>query len=48
MAKAKKQKKIRRKTIHKKLTFMDVQQAAHDGQKVFDAFVIKGKIATAP
>ena len=33
-----------RKIIHKKLTFMDVPEAAHDGQKVFDAVVINGKL----
>jgi hypothetical protein len=36
--------KPRKKIIHKKLTFMDVPEAAHDGQKVFDAFVITGKL----
>ncbi|WP_434605234.1 hypothetical protein [Pseudomonas sp. R1-7] len=35
-----------RKITHEELTFLDVRQAARDGQKVFDKFVITGKLAT--
>ncbi|WP_223462687.1 MULTISPECIES: hypothetical protein [unclassified Pseudomonas] len=44
MATTKKTDKPRRKVIHKELTFLDVREAARDGQKVFDAFVITGKL----
>lgn len=40
----KKVEKARRKVTHEELTFLDVRQAARDGQKVFDNFVITGKL----
>ena len=43
MATTKKTDKPRRKLIHRELTFMNVREAARDGQKVFDTFVITGK-----
>jgi hypothetical protein len=42
----KKIKKTHRKATHEELTFLDVRQAASDGQNVFDRFVITGKLAT--
>ncbi|MFL6968195.1 hypothetical protein [Pseudomonas alvandae] len=42
----KKVKKTRRKVTHEELTFLDVRQAARDGQNVFDKFVITSKLAT--
>ena len=42
----KKVEKARRKIIHKELTFLDVRQAARDGQKVFDRFIVTSKLAT--
>jgi hypothetical protein len=44
MTTTKKTDKPRRKVIHKELTFLDVREAARDGQKVFDTFVITGKL----
>ncbi len=44
MATTKKVEKARRKVTHEELTFLDVRQAARDGQKVFDNFVITGKL----
>ncbi|QJI41252.1 hypothetical protein HKK52_10120 [Pseudomonas sp. ADAK2] len=44
MATSKKTDKPRRKVIHKTLTFLDVREAACEGQKVFDTFVITGKL----
>jgi hypothetical protein len=44
MATTKKTVKPRRKIIHKELTFLDVREAARDGQKIFDTFVISGKL----
>ena len=43
MATTKKTDKPRRK-VHRELTFLDVREAARDGQKVFDTFVITGKL----
>jgi len=36
--------KRHRKVIRKELTFLDIREAVLDGQKVFDAFVITGKL----
>jgi hypothetical protein len=33
-----------KKVVRDELTFLDVQQAARDGQKAFDKFVITGKL----
>lgn len=44
MTTSKKTDKPRRKVIHQTLTFLDVREAARDGQKVFDTFVITGKL----
>jgi hypothetical protein len=44
MATTKKTDKPRRKVIHKEVTFLDVRAATRDGQKVFDTFVITGKL----
>jgi hypothetical protein len=44
IATTKKVEKTRRKVTHEELTFLDVLQAARDGQKVFDKFVITGKL----
>ncbi len=32
------------KVVPNELTFLDVRQAARDGQKVFDKFLITGKL----
>jgi hypothetical protein len=48
MNKAKKTKKICRKVIHKKLTYIDVREAGRDGQTIFDAYVITGEISPHP
>jgi len=47
MATLKKTDKPRKKVTQEELTFLDVRQAARDGQKVFDAFVITGKLPIA-
>lgn len=44
MATTKKLDKPRKKAISHELTFLDVRQAARDGQKAFDAFVVTGKL----
>ncbi|RWW91138.1 hypothetical protein BHE74_00000281 [Ensete ventricosum] len=44
MATTKKVDKPRKKVVSEELTFFDVRQAARDGQKVFDTFVISGKL----
>lgn len=44
MATSKNTDKPRGKVIHKTLTFLDVREAAREGQKVFDTFVITGKL----
>jgi archaeosine-15-forming tRNA-guanine transglycosylase len=44
MTTTKKTDKPRRKVIHKESTFLNVREAARDGQKVFDTFVITGKL----
>lgn len=36
--------KPRKKALSEELTFLDVRQAARGGQKVFDTFVISGKL----
>lgn len=36
--------KPRKKVISHELTYLDVRQAARDGQKAFDAFVLTGKL----
>ncbi|VVP98266.1 hypothetical protein PS914_03797 [Pseudomonas fluorescens] len=33
-----------KKIVQHELTFLDVRRAAHDGQKVFDTFVMTGKL----
>ncbi|WP_223526714.1 hypothetical protein [Pseudomonas sp. BF-B-26] len=43
MATTKKTDNPRRKLTHRELTFMNVHEAAREGQKVFDTFVITGK-----
>ncbi|MBI6620513.1 MULTISPECIES: hypothetical protein [Pseudomonas] len=40
----KKAKKTPKKNAPNELTFLDVRQAARDGQKVFDKLVITGKL----
>jgi predicted HAD superfamily Cof-like phosphohydrolase len=45
MAITKKVEKTRRKITYEELTFLDVRQAARDGQKVFDKFVTTGKLS---
>lgn len=47
MGTTKKVDKPRKKAVSEQLTFLDVQQAARDGQKVFDTFVISGKLPTS-
>ncbi|WP_177328603.1 hypothetical protein [Pseudomonas sp. ES3-33] len=44
MATAKKAEKPRKKVISDELTYLDVRQAARDGQKAFEAFVVTGKL----
>ncbi|UVL00528.1 hypothetical protein [Pseudomonas sp. B21-048] len=44
MTTTKKTDKPRRKVIYKESTFLNVREAARDGQKVFDTFVITGKL----
>lgn len=44
MATTKKIDKPRKKAISSELTYLDVRQAARDGQKAFEAFVISGKL----
>lgn len=44
MATTKKVDKAQKKVTQDELTFLDVRQAARDGQKVFDKFVIAGKL----
>ncbi|WP_214512082.1 hypothetical protein [Pseudomonas brassicacearum] len=44
MAAIKKVSKTPKKVATNDLTFLDVWQAARDGQKVFDKFVITGKL----
>ncbi|QOQ73076.1 hypothetical protein IMF22_16280 [Pseudomonas poae] len=44
MATTKKVDKPRKKVVSEELTFLDVRQAARDGQKVFDTYVISGKL----
>ncbi|WP_172668697.1 MULTISPECIES: hypothetical protein [Pseudomonas] len=44
MATTKKTDKPNKKVVEHELTFLDVRQAARDGQKVFDTFVITGKL----
>jgi hypothetical protein len=47
MATTKKVDKPRKKVVSEELTFLDVRQAARDGQKVFDTYVISGKLPIA-
>ncbi|MGC6371525.1 hypothetical protein [Pseudomonas sp. K2I15] len=44
MAITKKIEKPRKKAVSEELSFLDVWQAARDGQKAFDTFVISGKL----
>ncbi|MCO8313376.1 hypothetical protein [Pseudomonas mandelii] len=44
MATTKKVDKPNKKAVPRELTFLDVQQTARDGQKVFDTFVMTGKL----
>jgi hypothetical protein len=44
MTKIKNINKTPRKVVPKELTFLDVRKAARGGQKVFDKFVITGKL----
>jgi hypothetical protein len=44
MATTKKTEKPRKKAVSGELSFLDVRQAARDGQKAFDTFVISGKL----
>jgi hypothetical protein len=44
MATAKKIEKPRKKVISQELTYLDVRQAARDGQKAFETFVITGNL----
>jgi len=44
MATTKKIEKPRKKAVSEELSFLDVRQAARDGQKAFDTFVISGKL----
>lgn len=44
MATTKKIDKPSKKAISSELTYLDVRQAASDGQKAFEAFVITGKL----
>jgi hypothetical protein len=44
MATTRKSDKPTRKDVRDELTFLDVRQAARDGQKVFDKFVITGRL----
>ena len=44
MATTKKVDKSRKKAVSEELIFLDVRQAARDGQKVFDNYVISGKL----
>lgn len=44
MATTKKIDKPNKKDVGDELTFLDVRQAARDGQKAFDKFVITGRL----
>lgn len=44
MATAKKTDKLRKKPIAQELSYLAVRQAARDGQKAFEEFVITGKL----
>jgi hypothetical protein len=44
MATTRKSDKPNKKDVRDELTFLDVRQAARDGQKVFDKFVITGRL----
>jgi len=44
MATTRKTDKPSKKEVREELTFLDVRQAARDGQKVFDKFVITGRL----
>jgi len=44
MATTKKVEQPRKKVISNELTYLDVRQAARDGQKAFEAFVVSGKL----
>jgi hypothetical protein len=44
MATTKKIDKPNKKEVRDELTFLDVRQAARDGQKAFDKFVITGRL----
>ncbi|WP_415770190.1 hypothetical protein [Pseudomonas sp. LB3P38] len=44
MTTTKKTDKRYRKVIRKELTFLDIREAVRDGQKVFDTFLITGKL----
>jgi hypothetical protein len=44
MATTRKTDKPNKKEVRDELTFLDVRQAARDGQKVFDKFVITGRL----
>jgi hypothetical protein len=44
MATTRKTDKPNKKDVRDELTFLDVRQAARDGQKVFDKFVITGRL----
>ncbi len=44
MATTRKTDKPSKKAVREELTFLDVRQAARDGQKVFDKFVITGRL----
>lgn len=43
MATTKKIDKPHKKVISHELTYLDVRQAARDGQKAFEAFILTGK-----
>ncbi|WP_139834974.1 hypothetical protein [Pseudomonas sp. B35(2017)] len=44
MATTRKTDKPHKKEVREELTFLDVRQAARDGQKAFDKFVITGRL----
>lgn len=44
MATTKKVQKPQKKVISHELTYLDVRQAARDGQKAFERFVVTGKL----
>jgi hypothetical protein len=44
MATTRKTEKSKNRQVREELTFLDVRQAASDGQKVFDEYVITGSL----